>query len=394
MARRYDDENLLEEVSRMLGGFMTRLLLVLGALVFAFVLFFLVLDLDAFFGYFWQPVRAEEVGIKFEQNRPYEVVGPGLYTELAPFQFRSLKTIRIEGLAFQAQDEEVLTKDQQRIGVLVSGTVHRPNFEKASVLLANWANYWHLYANDRALFYQDEKSKQPGGLMQDLGRQAMKVCVGGLKFDDAVIGAGRDNLRECIDKELDRLAQGYGLEVRNIVVPNVVLAQDVQKRLDEITQSRLATQLADQQKLQAESEAKRVLATEAGKILVEQGRVQEKARQDKTTAELEEQAQKAQKQVIEARKSNELLASQKDLEIARITREVAEERAKAELASEITKAAMFQGSPQYADIVKVQAIANAYKATDKVMVLPNNSNPMVFMGQAPNIAVPAPQGGR
>ncbi len=48
------------------------------------------------------------------------------------------------------------------------------------------------------------------------------MCVGDLQFSEAVVGSARDVLRECIDSELDKLAKGYGLEVRNVVVPNIM----------------------------------------------------------------------------------------------------------------------------------------------------------------------------
>ena len=47
----------------------------------------------------------------------------------------------------------------------------------------------------------------------------MKVCIGERTFNDNVIGTARDVLRECIDKELSRLADSYGLQIANVVVP-------------------------------------------------------------------------------------------------------------------------------------------------------------------------------
>lgn len=334
------------------------------------------------FGYVLAGVGSNQVGIKFYANQPYAVVGPGRYAE--PGLFQTLQTIDVEGIKFDASDDEVLTADKQRIGVSVSGTVHRPGVAKSDVLLQNWTNYRTFYTDDAALvgFADKDKDGKPvahPGLMQQLALQAMKVCVGDLTFDKAVIGAARDTLRECVDKELDRLSSSYGLEVRNIVVPNIVLSKAVQDQLDQITQSRFATEVANQQRLQASAEADKTLATKQGEIRVAQGQVQEKAKQDATTAQLQQQAAVAQAQVIEANKSNEKLTSDRDLVIAQINRQVAAENAQAQLAGKNAEAAIYKGNPEYAGVVNTAALANAYKQTDKI-ILPAGTNPLTVVG--------------
>ena len=59
-------------------------------------------------------------------------------------------------------------------------------------------------------------------------------CVGDKKFDEAVIGSGRDDLRACIDDELSGLAEPLGLEVRNVAVPQITISPEVQAGLDAI----------------------------------------------------------------------------------------------------------------------------------------------------------------
>ena len=58
----------------------------------------------------------------------------------------------------------------------------------------------------------------------------MKVCVGDRIFDEAVIGTARDELRACIDDEVNKLAANFGLRVENVAVPDVLLSPDVQAR--------------------------------------------------------------------------------------------------------------------------------------------------------------------
>ena len=76
------------------------------------------------FGYILYSVDSTQVGIRFRGNSPYEVVPPGRYTRFGLFE--EIRTINISGLPFSVTDPEILTKDQQRLGYQVAGTIHRP----------------------------------------------------------------------------------------------------------------------------------------------------------------------------------------------------------------------------------------------------------------------------
>lgn len=362
-------------------------ILVVGILVWVFLLS----NLLGMLGYVLADVGDNEVGVKFIANNPYEVVPSGKYTEIG--FFKTITDVRVSDYAFSMSDEEVLTKDKQRIGVVVTGTVSRPGRTNPHVLLENWSRYKAFYLDDALLVGKDapagKEAKPTPGLMQSLGQQAAKVCVGDLEFDKAVIGSARDILRECISKELGELAAGYGLTVSNIVVPNVVLQKAVQDQLDAITAARFNTQLAQQREFQATAEANRTLAEEQGKIRVEQGRVQEKAIQDKRTADLEKQVKEAQYSVIDAEKINTLLASQRDRDIADVNRQTAETNAKATLAPEIAKAELYQRNPEYTRYQETVARASAWKNTDKV-IIPANADPTMIFGDKP-VTVQVPQ---
>ena len=344
---------------------------------------------DSMLGYVLTPVGDRQVGIQFRASQPYQVVGPGVYTDVA--FFADLKTIDVAGLAFESYDLEVLTKDKQAIGVKVTGTVHRPDASKADILLRNWAQYSTFYLNDEALVGLPAIGDNPGkpGLIANLSKQAMKVCVGDRSFEQAVVGSTRDDLRQCIDSELDELATNYGLEVRNVIVPEVDPGKEVRAQLDAITKARLDTEIARQRAEQARADADRELQVQQGTIRVEQGRVQEKSKQDAVTAKLEQEKLTAQRAVIEAEKANQEYAAQRDLEIAKVKAEVASQDAKSTLAPELAKAAMIEGSPRYADLQKTQALASAYKATDKI-IIPQGTDPYLFIGGQPNTAIIPP----
>lgn len=337
------------------------------------------------FGYVLYSVESTQVGIRFRGNNPYEVVPPGRYTRFGLFE--EMRTMTVSGIPFSITDPEILTKDQQRLGYQVSGTIHRPGVEKMADIINNWANYSIFYTSDQALV----GSESTPGLITNIAKQAMKVCVGAVDFSNAVVGNSRDTLRQCIDSELDKLATGYVLEVRNIVVPEVVLGEAVQTKLDEITDARFTTQVAIQREELAKAEAERDLAVQQGQIRVEQGKIQEKARQDALTAELNKATLEAQKNVIEAQKSNDLLTAQRDLEIATARNKAAAEQARADLAPELAKADMYQANPAYTHYLETQALASAYSKMDK-MIIPANVDPYLFLGGTPNLTVPVQTG--
>lgn len=353
--------------------------------VVAVILIFAYFVLGRTFGYVMYSVESTEVGIRFRGNNPYEVVPPGRYTRFGLFE--EMRTITVSGLPFSVTDPEILTKDQQRLGYQVSGTIHRPGVERMNDIITHWANYSIFYTNDQALV----GTESTPGLITNIAKQAMKVCVGAVDFSNAVVGNSRDTLRQCIDTELDKLATGYALEVRNIVVPEVVLGDAVQKKLDEITDARFATQVAIQREGLAKAEAERDLAVQQGQIRVEQGKIQEKARQDALTAELNRATLAAQKSVIEVQKANDLLAAQRDLEIATARNKAAVEQARADLAPELAKASMYQSNPAYTHYLETQALASAYSKMDK-MIIPADANPYLFLGGTPTLTVPTQPG--
>lgn len=320
--------------------------------------------------YIMARVEQQEVGIQFRGGRITNIVGPGLYTDVGLYV--ELKKVPSSAVPFTVQDDEIITKDKQRLGILVAGDIFRPNLSQADTLKNNWAQYSELYLREQIL-----KDR-----VENLARQAAKVCIGERTFNDNVIGTARDVLRECIDEELSLLAQNYGLQISNVVVPNVILSPEAQALLDAITQSRLNTEKAAQDKLKAEAEAAAEQARQEGEVRVAQSRVQEEARQQTVLAQLEKQRAEAQKAVIEATKANDLLAADRDFAISQAQAKAAAEKAKADLAIEMAKAELYTANPAYLALQTALANASAFKATDKIVFTP--------AGTTPTIIVPGP----
>lgn len=369
--------------SKLSGGISLFLTLVVVAVVAIILLVF-----SSNFYYLFERVEEQEVGVQFESGRIVDVVGPGVYSDFGFYV--ELRKISSQAIPFSIEDQEIITKDKQRIGLVVSGDIFRPNLAQKDILLDKWAEYRNVYLDD-----QLAQSR-----VQALAQQAMKVCVGDRNFDDNVVGTARDELRNCIDSELSDLAANFGLQIENVVVPNVMLSPEVQAALDAIVQSRLATEKAAQDKLKAQAEASAEQARQEGEIRVQQSRIQEEAKQQTILAQLEQEkilAQKAvieaeranelakveaEEAIIEAQKNNDLLAAQRDLEINQALAAAAAEKAKADLAAQLALAELYAKNPGYLDLQKVKANADALRETDKIIFTPE--------GTVPNLVIPGP----
>ena len=159
------------------------------------------------FFYVMERIAPEEVGVQFRAGRIHQVVGPGLYSDFGLFV--DIERVSTQAIPFKVTDPELITSDKQRIGVTVSGDIFRPGMGKRDVLRRLWPQYRGIYLqNDLAV-----------ARVEDLAKQSMKVCVGERTFDQAIIGQARDDLRACIDTELDDLVSPFGINVDNLVCP-------------------------------------------------------------------------------------------------------------------------------------------------------------------------------
>jgi hypothetical protein len=336
----------------------------------ALVVFGILAVFSSRFYYLFSKVDQQEVGIQFRGGRIQNIVGPGLYSDFGLFV--EMKKVTTSAIPFWVRDEEIITSDKQRIGLVVSGDIFRPNLVEADLYSTLWEKYSGIYLSDELATAR----------VSDLARQAMKVCVGERTFDDSIIGTARDELRSCVDEELSALASNFGLQIENVVVPEVVLSSAVQEALDSIVQSRLMTEKAAQDKLKADAEARAEQARQEGEIRVAQSRIQEEARQQTLLAQLEQARLQAERAVIEAEKANALFAAEQDLSIQQALALAATERAKVELATQLALAQLYQDHPEYLQLQIVTANASALRETDKII--------FTLPGMTPTIVMPGP----
>ncbi len=352
------------------------------------ILGIILLAISSQFFYLFERVEEQEVGVQLKGGRIEDIVSPGVYSDFG--WYVEMQRVSSQAIPFSVRDEEIITKDKQRIGLVVSGDIFRPGEARKDVLRRLWAQYRGIYLDDSLAISR----------VEDLTRQAMKVCVGDRNFDDNIIGTARDELRACVDEELSVLADNFGLDIQNVVVPEVILSTEVQSALDAIVQSRLETEKAAQDKLRADAQAEAEQARQEGEIRVEQSRIQEQTKQQTILAQLEQEkilAQKAvieaeranelarveaDRAVIEAQKSNDLLAAEKDLEINAALALAAVGKAKADLAPQLALAELYGANPGYLELQKLRANADALQPTDKIIFTPE--------GTVPTLVLPGP----
>ncbi len=319
--------------------------------------------------YLFKRVDPDQIGIKTRGGKIVGIVPAGVYSDIGLFV--NLETYSTLSYQFTTEDPEVITQDNQRLGVTVSGSAFRPYFSMSEQDIINlWIKYKSIFTNDQSL----------QSVLNDLSTQSMKVCVGNKPFRESVIGSERDSLRTCIDQELNRLSANYGLTVTNVTVPNVALSPEVQALLDSITKSRLETEKAAQDKLKADAEGLARKAEQEANIRVEQSKIQEETRQQTILAQLNEEKLKAQLKVIEADKANSLLSAQKDLEINTAMSLAASEKAKADLAKDLAQASIYTNNPVYAAYMMALVNASAIKETDKFIFTPEGVFPQLVFG--------------
>jgi regulator of protease activity HflC (stomatin/prohibitin superfamily) len=370
---------------------------ILFVIIVVVILGIILLAISSQFFYLFERVDEQEVGVQLKGGQIQNIVGPGVYSDFG--WYVDMQRVSSQAIPFAVTDEEIITKDKQRIGLVVSGNIFRPALAESFDLEDKWSQHKRVFLEDDHATLQVER----------LVRQAMKVCVGDRTFDDNIIGTARDALRACIDEEVNKLSDKFGLNVDNLVVPEVILSPAVQTALDAIVQSRLETEKAAQDKLRADAQADAERARQEGEIRVEQSRIQEQAKQQTILAQLEQEKILAQKAVIEAERSNELarveanravieaqkandlLAAEKDLEINEALALAAAERAKAELAAQLVLAELYGANPGYLDLQKLQANASALQPTDKIIFTPEGTVPTLVL-PGPGIVPTVPTG--
>ncbi len=134
----------MEEKSRLRIPFKA---ILVGAVILVAV--FMLFSFAGQFFYFFERVDQDEVGVQFESGRIKGVVGPGVYTDAGLFV--NMQRVSSAAVDFIVTDEELITQDKQRIGLVVTGDVFRPGLAQGDTIQGLWAQYNQLYLDDQAV---------------------------------------------------------------------------------------------------------------------------------------------------------------------------------------------------------------------------------------------------
>lgn len=161
-------------------------------------------------GCYWNDeIATNQVGVKLDENKIEEIVGPGVYSEVACF-WCDLKSMNIDTLTFSVEDPEVLTKDNQPVGVKITIQARRKS-DDASV--KNIFTNWSSLVDDVSLV----------NTISATAREGMKNGTRG--FTLAGLLDDRDELAIAIQDALEEDVDKYSVEIINVTVENIAVSQ-------------------------------------------------------------------------------------------------------------------------------------------------------------------------
>jgi len=217
---------------------------------------------------FNEDVKTNEAGVMLVRNEIIKVLPPGIYTNWA--WFADLKTVNIDTLTFSVEDPEVLTSDNQAVGIRITIQGRRRN-DDASVknIFTNWNS---LTNNDNLV-----------QTVTATAREGIKNSV--RDFSLTQLLDDRNGLAMSMTEQLEADAAKYSFEIINVTIENIsvdpaymsVLNEKAIVRVEtekELERQKLIKQKAENDKLQAQNDVA---------VLVEQTKVQ----QEQTKLELE-----------------------------------------------------------------------------------------------------------
>jgi len=212
--------------------------------------------------YFNNEVNTNQVAVHLDKNKIVEVVGPGVYSEVLCF-FCDQKELDVDTLTFSVEDPEVLTKDNQAVGVKITIQARRKS-DEASV--RNFFTNWSLLTNNEVLVQT----------ISATAREGMKNGTREYTLPDLL--NDRNGLAGAISKSLEDDAQKYSVSIVNVTIENIapstqymeILSQtanikaqtDQEVRRQDLINQKAANDILQQQKNVQVSEAQ-VLAEQA-----------------------------------------------------------------------------------------------------------------------------------
>lgn len=187
-----------------------------------------------------------------ESNKIVNVVGPGMYSGGA---LAEIKVINVDALTFSVEDPEVLTSDNQAIGLKVTIQARRKS-DKDSVmnLMTNWSTL-----TDDGNFVNTVAAT---------AREGMKNGVRSFTLDKLL--DDRNGLANNIKDQLEQDSEKYSAEIINVTIENVAPSAEYMKALNDKALLRVNTEVEVQrQSLINQQAANDILQAEKSKTVLE-----------------------------------------------------------------------------------------------------------------------------
>lgn len=221
----------------------------------------------------------------------------------------------------------------------------------------------------------------------DMGLQSYRACIGDSAFKDAVVGKSRNDVADCINSSINDRLIPFGLEALNLVIPDITVDEKYQSKLDEAVQIALDARKAEAEADKIKANAEAEIARQEGEIRIANAKKQEEARQLALLAQLEADRLQAEQVVITQTASNNILASnlelevisatkaveifgvEQDLIISRLQTNVAKLKAEAANANLKMIADIYEENPDYARQLAAEVLAVALGENNKMIVI-------------------------
>lgn len=246
------------------------------------VLFVLVFQTGCYFN---QEVQSNQIAVKLYKNQIESVADKpgGVYSAMTCF-YCDLRAVDIDTQTFSVEDPEVLTADNQAVGVKITIQARRKSDnDSIKNLLTNWS-----------LLADNDQFK---GTISATAREGMKNGVRGFTLTQLL--DDRNGLADAIRGQLEEDAKKYSAEIVNVTVENIGPSEEYMKILSDTANLKAQTDQAKRRQDLINQQASNDILAQQQRVKVADEQV--KAEQAETLVQVE--IAKRQGEVIAAQNS-------------------------------------------------------------------------------------------
>lgn len=149
-------------------------------------------------------VGTNQVAVRLERNKIVEVVGAGVYSDWG--LWADLKEMDVDTLTFSVEDPEVLTSDNQAVGVKITIQARR---KSDSDSVENIFSKWSALVDNAALV----------NTISATAREGMKNGTRGFTLTQLL--DDRNGLADAVRLQLEQDAEKYSVEIVNVTIENI-----------------------------------------------------------------------------------------------------------------------------------------------------------------------------